>query len=126
VVDTPNPDDINGDGDMDSKVLAAYIQEIKDDEIVWEWISTDYPEFYKNSVENNDYTNSERYAADYMLINSMFIDPKDSNLNMSFRNQDTVVKVDRETNEILWRLVELLMILTYQMIKNLLDNTMQQ
>src|SRR5699024_7260376 len=103
VVDTPNPDDINGDVDMDSKVLAAYIQEIKDDEIVWEWISTDYPEFYKNSVENNDYTNSERYAADYMHINSMFIDPKDSNLIMSFRNQDTVVKVDRETNEILWR-----------------------
>lgn len=102
VVDTPNPEDINDDINIDTKVLATYVQEIKDDEVVWEWISTDYNEFYDGSVENNDYKNSEKYAADYMHVNSLFIDPKDDNLIMSFRNQDSVVKIDKETKEIMW------------------------
>lgn len=103
VLDSPNPEDLTEDLNLESNVLAAYVQEIKDDEVVWEWLSTDYSEFYGNSVENNDYSNSDQYAADYMHINSIFIDPEDSNIIMSFRNQDTVAKIDKKTNEILWR-----------------------
>lgn len=85
-----------------SNIAAAYIQELKDDEIVWEWSSTDHPEFYSGSVENNDYSNKSRAVADYVHINSIFIDPKDGNVIASLRNQDSVVKINRKTNEIEW------------------------
>ena len=103
VIDTPDKQDLSDTLKLNSRVFAAYVQEIKDDKIIWEWISTDYPEFYASSIEGNDYSNSDTYAADYMHINSLFIDPRDKNVIMSFRNQDSIVKVDKTTSEILWR-----------------------
>jgi len=102
VMDTPKPEHVNGQLEMDTRVLAAYIQEIKDGEIVWEWLSTDYPEFYESSREGNDYSNASGYAQDYMHVNSIFVDPKDGNLIMSLRNQGSVVKIGRGSGEILW------------------------
>lgn len=84
-----------------SKVIAAAIQEIKDDEVIWEWISTDYPELYDISSRGNEYSNINEWA-DYTHINSIFIDPKDNNLICSMRNLDSVLKLNRTTGEIMW------------------------
>lgn len=84
-------------------VVAPIIQEVQNGNVVWEWDATDYPEFYANSVEGNDYTNATN-AQDYMHMNSMFIDPKDNNLVCSFRNQNQIVKINRKTGNIIWRL----------------------
>lgn len=86
-------------------VSAAVIQGFRDGELFFEWDSTDFPELYALSVEYNDFTNStSTYAADYMHINSIDIDPADGNLIASFRDIDTVMKISTSTGEILWKL----------------------
>ncbi len=89
-----------------ARIKTAYIQEVIDGEVIYEWYSSDYTEFFYSALEGNDYTNtnSEYYAADYMHINSIFIDPSDNNFIVSFRNQDSVVKIDRESGDIIWTL----------------------
>ena len=84
-------------------VVAFIIQEVRDDEVVWQWDSTDYPELYANSVEDNDFTNAE-IAQDYMHTNSMIVDPRDGNLILSSRHQDQVIKISHKTGDIIWRL----------------------
>ncbi|WP_281693534.1 arylsulfotransferase family protein [Holdemania filiformis] len=88
------------------RIKAALIQEIQDDEVIFEWCSSDYPALLKQSVENNDYTNTNDlyYAADYAHINSLCVDPNDGHVIASFRNLDEVLKIDRKTGEILWTL----------------------
>ncbi len=87
-----------------ARVKAAYIQEVKDGNVIFEWNSTEYPEFFSSSITGNDYTNTtpNYYAADYMHMNSIFIDPSDDNFIISFRNLDSVVKIDRVSGEIIW------------------------
>ncbi len=89
-----------------ARVKAVYIQEVKDGEVLFEWNSTDYPEFYSTAVENNDYTNTngEYYAADYMHFNSLIVDPRDNNFIVSLRNQDSIIKIERTTGDVLWTL----------------------
>jgi hypothetical protein len=41
---------------------------------------------------------------DYAHLNSLFVDPKDQNLIISFRNLNEIIKVDRKTGAIIWRL----------------------
>ena len=41
---------------------------------------------------------------DYIHMNSVFIDPKDNHLIVSLANGYTVLKIHRQTGEILWRL----------------------
>lgn len=86
-------------------VSAAVIQGFRDGKLFFEWDSTDFPELYALSVDYNDYTNSTGvYAADYMHINSIDIDPRDGNLIASFRDIDSVMKISISTGEILWKL----------------------
>jgi len=84
-----------------SRVLAPIIQEVQNGQAVWEWNGTDHPEFYASSVESNF---SDTSIQDYMHLNSLFIDPEDHNLICSFRNQDQVVKIDRKSGSVIWRL----------------------
>lgn len=84
------------------RVLAAVIQEIKDGELVWEWWSTDHPEFYRMSIESNDWYNSIMQWNDYMHINSMTVDPKDGNIVCSARHLNAVFEIDKETQELNW------------------------
>ncbi|MFR4128793.1 MAG: aryl-sulfate sulfotransferase [Roseburia inulinivorans] len=98
------PDDIphkeNG-----SLVAGTIIQGFKDGKLNFEWSSTDYSEFYGMSVDYNDYTNTSGvYNADYMHFNSIQRDPKDGNLLLSFRDLDTIIKIDGENGKILWHL----------------------
>lgn len=50
VVRNPNIEHCNGTLSPGTRITAAYLQEIKNDEIIWDWISTDYPEFYTGYV----------------------------------------------------------------------------
>ena len=84
------------------RVVANVIQEIKNNEVVWQWDSTDYSELYKLSVEGNDYYNSYCEWSDYIHCNSIQIDTKDNSIIFSFRNLDSIVKISRETGEIIW------------------------
>lgn len=84
-----------------TKVIASVLQEIKDGEVIWQWDSTDYPQLYNLSVEGNNFTNSSVWQ-DYVDFNSITIDEKDNNLVCSFRNLDSVIKLDRNTGDILW------------------------
>lgn len=85
-----------------TEVVAQVLQEVKDGEVIWQWISTDYEEFYNMSVENNTFDEDNETPLDYIHFNSMEIDPNDNNLICSFRNTDSIVKLDRETGEIIW------------------------
>jgi len=87
----------------DIKVVSPIIQEVQNGNVIWEWQGSDYPEFYTTSVEGNAFGNSAQ-TADYMHLNSIFIDTKDNNLICSFRNLDQVIKINRKTGEIIWRL----------------------
>lgn len=92
----------SGEGPV--KVVAEVLQEIKDGEVIFQWQSSDYPELYIDSVENNDYNTPDKFNFDYCHFNSVTIDPKDDNLICSFRNLDEIIKIDRKTGDILWKL----------------------
>src|SRR5699024_10287727 len=85
-----------------SRVIASTLQEIKDGEVLWQWQSTDYPELYELSIEHNDFTNEHAEYADYVHFNSLAIDPEDNNLIISARNMSSIIKLNRETGDIMW------------------------
>lgn len=86
-----------------NKVATTIIQEVKNGSVIWQWDGSKFPEFYVNSeVSNNFYDTT--VAQDYMHINSMAIDPADSNLIISLRQLNQVVKISRRTGDIIWRL----------------------
>lgn len=91
----------------DYLALATYIQEVKDGEVIFEWDSSDYPRFKEGALNNQtnivDGVGSKK-ANDYMHINSIFIDPKDGNIIISLRHQSAIVKISRETGEVIWTL----------------------
>lgn len=95
------PDDVKHSS-YQTRVLAAVIQEIKDGQLVWEWNSIDHPELYAMSHESCDYTNETIQWNDYCHLNSIEVDPKDGNILCSFRNLDSIVKLDYKTGDILW------------------------
>ena len=85
------------------KVIVPIIQEVQGGKVIWEWDASDHPEFYDISVEGNQFSNAT-INHDYIHLNSMFIDPRDNNLICSFRNLDQVVKLNRITGKVMWKL----------------------
>ncbi len=86
-----------------TKIAAPMIQEIRNDSVVWQWDGSRYPELYENSTMGNKFYDTLE-PQDYAHMNSMFIDPHDSNLILSLHNNNQVIKVSRRTGEIMWRL----------------------
>lgn len=86
------------------KVYAAIIQETVNGKVVWQWDATKFPEFYGTSVDQDGNGFSDTTPTDYIHLNSMVLDPNDSNLVVSFRSLNQIVKIDRHTGNILWRL----------------------
>ncbi len=86
--------------DRPVRYVSVLIQEQKDGQVVFEWFSDDYPELfeacYMHCIGSTD--------PDYIHMNSVFIDPKDNHLIVSLANGYTVLKLHRQTGEILWRL----------------------
>jgi arylsulfate sulfotransferase len=85
------------------KVVAPIIQEVENGKVVWEWDGTNVPELYTTSVEGNDFTTGA-LTQDYAHLNSIFLDPKDNNVVVSFRNLNQLMKINHTTSEIMWRL----------------------
>ncbi|MBK5286698.1 MAG: aryl-sulfate sulfotransferase [Bacteroidia bacterium] len=85
------------------KVVAPIIQEVENGNVLWEWNGTDFPELYISSQEGNRFSDTAQ-VDDYAHINSIYIDPNDNNLLCSFRNLDQIIKIERLTGQILWKL----------------------
>lgn len=86
-----------------TKVAAPIIQEVDNGVVVWQWDGSNYPELYLNSdIENKFYDTAA--VQDYTHMNAMSIDPHDSNLIVSFHNLNQVIKINRHTGDIMWRL----------------------
>lgn len=88
--------------DMYSNVVDCVIQEILDGKVVFEWDCAKYPELYALSQEGNDFANAQSAYADYAHLNSMTLDPADGKLVCSFRNLDSIIKIDQATGELKW------------------------
>jgi arylsulfate sulfotransferase len=84
------------------KVAACIIQEVNNGQVVFQWDGTQYPELYSSSVENNNFTLTDTLL-DYMHMNSICVDSLDNNLIVSFRNLNEIVKINRQTGQIIWR-----------------------
>ena len=84
-------------------VTACLIQEVNNGKVVFQWDGTSYPELYSSSVENNNFSDSTD-VMDYMHMNSICIDPNDNNIICSFRNLNEIIKINRVTGDIMWRL----------------------
>ncbi len=87
----------------DIKVVTPVIQELLNDRVVWQWVGSDYPELYATSVEGNNYSNTA-ITADYLHVNSMWVDEKDGNLLISCRNSNQLIKLNRHGPGIVWQL----------------------
>lgn len=96
------PRELTGREGFQTLVLAALIQEVKDGKVIFEWNSTDYPEFYAMSVEGNKYDFSKGVWCDYVHVNSIDVCPNDNNLVISMRNTDSIVEINRVTGKIEW------------------------
>ncbi|MGL4606027.1 MAG: arylsulfotransferase family protein [Eubacteriaceae bacterium] len=92
----PNP--------LGTKVVSNIIQEVKEKETLFQFISGQHPELYQLSAEGNAYGDIYSEGEDYCHVNAITIDPKDENLVVSLRNANTIMKIDRKTGEILWKL----------------------
>lgn len=84
-------------------VVCPVIQEVQQGAVVWQWEGTRYPEFYAGSSFGNNFKD-QTAAQDYMHMNSMCIDPKDGHLICSFRSLNQIIKINRITGDIMWRL----------------------
>jgi arylsulfate sulfotransferase len=84
----------------DIKVVSCMIQETIDGKVVWQWDATEFPEFYSNAT--NRFTDT--IIQDYIHANSIIVDPADSNVIVSFRNLNQVLKINRKSGAIMWRL----------------------
>ena len=93
------PEDLNAQ-DGSAYLAVMFVQEIKDGEVLWEFSSLDYDEFlYATTAVTWDESMDECY--DYMHFNSMYID-NDDNLLISCRNINSIIKVSRQTGELIW------------------------
>ena len=82
-------------------VYAAYLQEVENGKVVFDWWSTEHPEM----ALWLDPAFRETAGADYVHFNAIDILP-DGNWLCSFRHVSSLVKIDRadETGDILWRI----------------------
>lgn len=97
------PDNLNPPANG-AKVVGCVIQEVEDGEPVFTWRSTDYPELYALSTAGNNYAGSTASPQDYLHLVDMAVDPSDNNIVLAFKNANTIVKIDRESGDILWML----------------------
>lgn len=82
----------------------TFIQEIQGDDVIWEWYSGDHEVFATAPIHRESMGDvlMHQPSLDNIHTNSVSIDPKDGNVVISNRNMDNVVKISKETGEILW------------------------
>lgn len=84
---------------------SAYIQEIKDDTVVWEWLSSEHDDIQQliTTYENIGLLapiSPEYY--DPVHINSIDINPLNGNVVFSSRSLDAIIEINRTTGNIEW------------------------
>ena len=83
----------------DRALSVAYLQEVQDGEVVFDWWSSDHPEMegWTSPAFDTNY--------DYVHFNSIQV-LSDGNWLCSFRHLSSIVKIDRvgKTGDILWRI----------------------
>jgi Arylsulfotransferase (ASST) len=85
------------------RVIDCLIQEVNNGQVVFQWDGADYPQFYSESLQNNNFSDSVN-VLDYMHMNSICIDPTDNNIICSFRNLCKIIKINRTTGAVMWQL----------------------
>jgi hypothetical protein len=82
-----------------ASVTGNIIQELDSNKrLVFEWHTFDY------IAITNTFADMTQATFDYAHINAMSIDPTDNNLLASLRTTSEIVKIDRRTGQIIWRL----------------------
>lgn len=83
-------------------IYGAYLQEVENGQVVFDWWSTNHPEM--EDWVDPIFTESEPDLKDYVHYNSIDILP-DGNWLCSFRHSSSIVKIDRVggTGDFLWR-----------------------
>ncbi len=85
-----------------NRTATAIIQEVNNGAVVWQWDASNYQELYTSSTARNNFHDTA--VQDYIHLNSMCLDPRDSNLILSMRNLNQIIKINRKTGNIMWRL----------------------
>jgi arylsulfate sulfotransferase len=85
------------------KLAVPVLQEVQHGKVLWQWMASDHAEFFTSSIRGNNFSDM-RAKHDYLHINSITMDPADSNIIVSFRHADQVVKIERGSGKVLWKL----------------------
>jgi Arylsulfotransferase (ASST)/Divergent InlB B-repeat domain/Ser-Thr-rich glycosyl-phosphatidyl-inositol-anchored membrane family len=86
-------------GKTAASVTGDIIQEIDaNNRLVFEWHTFDYIPI------TNTFADVTQASFDYAHINAMTIDPTDNNLLASLRTTSEIVKINRQTGQVMWRL----------------------
>ena len=95
------PDELGADNNL-ADLAVLYIEEIQDGEVLWEFCSKDYDQFF---YESNSVTWAESMDVcyDYMHFNSMNYDT-DGNILVSCRHLDAILKISTEDGSLIWQL----------------------
>jgi hypothetical protein len=86
-------------GRVDARVTGSIIQEIDANKrLVFEWHSLDH------IPVTNSLVDLTQQGLDYTHVNAVTIDPIDNNLLVSLRHTCEIVKINRSTGQVIWRL----------------------
>lgn len=86
------------------RIVELVIEEIKDGQVIFFWRSSDHPQLFDTCLTQERCHFSNKEFSDYLHYNTLLIDPKDNNLIVSLAAQSSLIKIDRQTGEILWTL----------------------
>lgn len=86
-------------GKTAASVTGNVVQELDGNKrLVFEWHTFDH------IAITNTFADMTQSSFDYAHVNAMTIDPTDNNLLLSLRTTSEIVKVNRQTGEVIWRL----------------------
>ena len=92
----------NEELEKNKTVLSAVVQEQKNDQVIFDWVSSDYPKLFDVCVEKCPAPG--KTDMDYVHINAVAVDPSDNNLVLSLASPHTVIKINRKSGDIMWTL----------------------
>jgi hypothetical protein len=86
-------------GKIAASVTGDIIQEVDaNNRLVFEWHTFDH------IAITNTFADMTQSSFDYAHINAVTIDPTDNNLLASLRTTSEIIKINRQTGEVMWRL----------------------
>jgi hypothetical protein len=86
-------------GKVDARATGSILQEIDaNKQLVFEWHSLDHIPI------TNSFVDLTQSVLDYTHVNSVNLDPTDNNLLTSLRHTSEIVKINRLTGGVMWRL----------------------